>query len=163
MFCTHSHNLLNAAASHYIRLGYQIGITKQKALVDESFSPYIPCDSWDGITIILNGLICVDMDCFTNLGYKLPPTLKERSPRGLHYFYRLPLGRRRVSKIGWIKNVDLLTQTPNKKLLYSSKRDFEGHVVCSPSKGYSRLYPNTTPHKMLLPMAPDWLLEAMRE
>ena len=163
MFCTKSNSLLINAAEHYMRLGYQVGVTKKKVLIDEHFSRHIPRDTWDGITIILDGLVCVDMDCFTNLGVELPPTLKERSPRGLHFFYRLPIGRRRVSKIRWQKNVDLLTRTPKSKLLYGSKREFEGHVLCSPSKGYSRLYPNTTPYRNLLPMAPNWLLDAMRE
>ena len=161
MFCTHSHNLLNAAASDYIRLGYRIGITKNKALVHDRHSRFCDPKSWDGISIILEGLVCVDMDCFTNLGVQLPPSLKERSPRGLHFLYRLPPDYGTGQTIvGWRKGVDLLTRNLHAKSPYNSDASFfSGHVLCSPSKGYSRLYPYAIPARNALPIAPNWLLD----
>lgn len=168
MFCTYSHNLLNDAADHYVRLGYRIGVTKNKILVAEprgvprlNGDPVLDPKSWDGISIILDGLVCVDMDRFTNLGVELPPSLKERSPRGLHFLYRLPPNYKGQTIIGWRKNVDLLTRNIHAKSRYNSDGAFEGHVLCSPSKGYSRLYPYAIPARNALPIAPNWLLDMM--
>ncbi len=163
MFCRKSNSLLIEAAHHYTNLGYQVGMTYGKELILDRFSRFIDED-WDGIAIILNKLVCVDMDRFISLGSQciLPPTLKERSPRGLHYFYRMPSSyRRRMSKVGWIEGVDLLTKDRD-TTRYNATNNFNGHVLCSPSKGYSRLSPKTTPAMSALPMAPDWLVRTMR-
>lgn len=160
MFCSNANRLLTRAASHYSHLGYKIGVTRSKVLIDEDFSPDIDPAEWDSISIILNGLVCVDLDSFQSLpnNCTLPPTLKERSPRGMHFFYRLPVGFTGVSKIGWKKNIDLLTKTSGRLLRYKTDGQWLGHVLCSPSKGYTRLYPRDIPRKNDLPMAPDWVI-----
>lgn len=165
MFCAKSNQLLTKAAARYIQLGYTVGASLDKVLIEERFSPYISPKSWNSISIILDGLVCVDLDRFTSLGEKfvLPPTFKERSPRGLHFLYRLPVYFKGTSKIGWKKHIDLLTRTRAHTVKYgSSDKEFQGHVLCSPSKGYTRLSPNVIPRKMDLPMAPDWLLDNLQ-
>lgn len=162
MYCHKLTRSLSHAAEQYTQLGYQVGMTYGKVLVDEQYSPYRDPNKWNGISIILDGLVCVDMDRFTTLGDKfvLPTTFKERSPRGLHYFYRLPPRFRGISKIDWKKHIDLLTKA--RSVRYgSSGQEFQGHVLCSPSKGYTRLSIRT-PRKADLPMAPDWILENLR-
>lgn len=164
MLCKKSHSLLISAGNEYTRLGYSIGLTKKKSLQKEYWSPIDDPSTWDSISIILDGLVCVDLDRFTSLDkrHNLPVTLKERSPRGLHFFYRLPRYFKATSKIGWKKHIDLLTKD-SVSSLYGSKPTelWQGHVLCSPSKGYSRLSPKITPIKGNLPIAPDWILDAL--
>ena len=119
MLCNLSRSKLHDAAAQYIRLGYRIGVSKKKELINEY---YTQDGDWDSITFMLEGMVCVDLDCFTDLGkkYPLPETLKERSPRGLHFFYKLPRYFRGSTKVGWRKKVDLLTKD-NETLLYGRK------------------------------------------
>lgn len=162
MLCDKLYSLLNRTALQYSNLGYQIGLTKNKVLVTEHYPAYANKNDWDSISIILNSLVCVDLDHFTSLGKDcpLPQTLKERSPRGLHFFYRLSRGFEGVAKIGWKPKVDLLTKAPN-TIYHKPDKLWEGHVLCSPSKGYSRLFPRNIPPKNELPMAPDWLIKQL--
>jgi hypothetical protein len=164
MLCKKSHSLLNSAAQQYINLGYQIGLCQKKSLKHQWWDYGIEPASWDSISIVLDGLVCVDLDRFTSLDkkYNLPVTLKERSPRGLHFFYKLPRHFRATSKVGWKKHIDLLTKD-SVTTLYGKKPTelWQGHVLCSPSRGYSRLSPKITPQKGNLPMAPEWVLDAL--
>jgi hypothetical protein len=164
MYCANSNSLLLEAAARYWHLGYQIGATSSKVLIASDYrSLYTRSKKWDGISIVLDGIVCVDFDRFLNLDeYELPATLKERSPRGLHFFYRLPEGFAGTSKIAWRKNVDILTKQ-NRSIDYGPYQKFKGHVLCSPSKGYSRLSSSRTPKKADLPIAPQWILDAMEE
>jgi hypothetical protein len=154
---------MRQAANLYSNLNYRIGMTKGKELVLDHYTRYIDNESWDRISIILDGMVCVDLDRFVSLGneFALPETLKERSPRGLHFFYRLPHGFKGSSKIGWKKNVDLLTLDSVNLIYRNPNKMWQGHVLCSPSKGYSRLYPKAMPEKSQLPVAPDWILDAL--
>jgi hypothetical protein len=160
MYCNRSSKALAVAAEHYLQLGYQVGTSYGKELVDDHYSPFNNPKRWDSISIILDGLACVDLDRFTSLGerFVLPPTWKERSPRGLHYLYRLPARFRGTTKIGWKTNIDLLMKTASKSTPYGATA-WQGHVLCSPSKGYTRLTPKAIPRKNELPLAPGWLLD----
>lgn len=164
MLCKKTYNLLLDSANQYMKLGYQIGLCEKKSLKYEWWLAGDPPNQWDSISIILDGLVCVDLDKFTSLDkkYELPATLKERSPRGLHYFYRLPRRFEATSKIGWKKHIDLLTKD-SVKTLYGKKPNelWQGHVLCSPSRGYSRLSAKTTPTKNMLPVAPQWVIDAL--
>lgn len=153
----------------YKSLGYTVGLSKAKEL-----TTYKPEDSsigkdWDGISIIMDGMVCVDFDThFIDLdsGYTLPPTWKEKSNRGLHLFYRLPANFEGESKIHWKENIDLLTKG-KRKVLYNRRgvsninedRVWGEHVLVSPSKGYTRVYPDNVMAKEKLPIAPTWVLD----
>ena len=136
---------------------------------------------WNGISIRLTGgLCCVDLDSQDALrelqDFYLPPTLKERSRRGLHLFYSLPASVPGAhSKIKWRKSVDLLceeqTREWNTATLYAGTRTvsrkstlpksdavycgrpFQGHVLCSPTPGYSRVWPETRMSREQVPQA----------
>jgi len=166
MICNKSVNLLVQAAENYRRLGYTVGQSKGKELITEYFQARLDPALWNSISIILDGLVCVDFDKFVSLDpmkYPLPPTLKERSRRGLHYYYRLPLRFRGLCNIGWKKHIDLLTKGNRPVAYHKRDEQWQGHVVCSPSKGYSRLFPITVPAKNELPPAPRWILDYIGE
>jgi hypothetical protein len=103
----------------------------------------------------------------------LPPTWKERSPRGWHLFYRIHDDMRHSAspKIGWREHVDLLVKDRRKKKTRPSRYEVEGdseavwgeHVLTSPTQGYSRIYPDHIPAIMNLPEAPIWLLDALEK
>ncbi len=169
-------------AARYASLGYEVGFTLGKTLVGKYIQPKpvmtifgpimtqtkveVP-DQWDGISIILDGVVCVDFDQdFVDVGWgrPLPPTLKEKSPRGYHLFYQLPSNGIYClePKVKWRPHVDLLSKGTSKKATkYGKKSHWEGHVLCSPTPGYSRIYPDDCPHKDKLTVAPDWLLDEL--
>lgn len=131
-------------------------------------------------------LCCVDIDSPRwNLpgGCTLPPTLKEKSPRGLHLIYRLPSDfvPTQGSKIKWRPGIDLLIGTRSDvehcaqdNYLHRSVYDdvvvdndqrvktysaFENHVLCSPTEGYARVWPEGLQDVSDLSLAPKWLLD----
>lgn len=146
-------------ANRLSNLGYDIGLTKSKDLVGKYHEGTKPDSSWDGISLILTEIVCVDFDTHLTMdagwGNDLPPSWKEKTPRGYHLFYFLPTSSfQRISKIKWKPHIDLLTQ--GKKIKYGSKQ-FESHALLYPSNGYSRVYPDIPPSKHLLTLAPKWL------
>jgi hypothetical protein len=154
------------AAKKYSSLGYKIGICTNKVLDKQFVSSSHYDGDWNAISIILDGIVCVDFDTPSmDIGEFLPPTLKEKSPRGYHLFYRLPKNAFADPKIHWKKNVDLLVQNKNSKntVKYGATAnvDFGGHVLCSPSPGYTRVYPEDTPSKDKIEPAPAWLITAL--
>lgn len=162
-------NLL-AAAEKYANLGYRVGLSNGKELIGAYECAGNNLGDWDGISFHLAGLACVDIDCspMPDLDV-LPPTLKEKSPRGLHLFYRLPDNLILIDclpKINWKKHVDLLVSSPSQKVKYGNKKsalvkDWGGHVLVSPTNGYVRVYPDITPNISKLALAPDWLIDAL--
>lgn len=165
--------LLMQEVLNYQRLGYSVGLARGKDLTRYRPAPESVGSDWDGISIIMDGVMCVDFDThFINLdsGYTLPPTWKEKSNRGMHLFYRLPNGFVGESKIHWKENIDLLV-AGKKKVIYNAsgisksdilvERVWGQHVLVSPSKGYTRVYPDVTPAKDKLTLAPTWLMDAI--
>ncbi len=154
-------------ARRYSKLGYKVGLTLGKSLVD-TYQDNVTCSKqWDGISIILEDIVCVDFDDKMSMdlgyGYDLPPTLKESSPRGWHLFYAAPLGgAKRVSKIKWKPHVDLLTSGRN-HIRYGGSIVVKAHALCSPSDGYKRIYPDNIPERSQLTPAPNWLVDAVKE
>ena len=169
-------------AERYVKLGYKVGFANGKALVttfDKNANQAFT--SWDNISIILDGIVCVDFDTqYFDLGneYPLPPTMKERSPRGLHLFYRMPTNMGTWEpKIKWKENLDLLVNGPADGDQWGSRKsigrygatvsspvaNWGGHVLVSPSRGYSRVYPTATPSREKLSLAPDWLIEELQK
>src|SRR5574338_361020 len=131
-------------AQKYSALGYKVGLAKGKVLLREYipdtaswYGGSMPADNgdadFDGISIIPDGIVCVDIDIpdFGVVYEELPVTFKERTPRGWHLWYGLPsdvvvtqgddefsLAVQSTlpwkSKIAWRKHVDLLTKgAPN--------------------------------------------------
>lgn len=171
-------------AQKYSDLGYKVGLASGKELV-ETYEPpqMIPgwfgymypqskefSTNWDSLSIILDGIVCVDLDVpyFDVLQWNpLPPTLKERSPRGWHLYYRLPYDIEALNpKINWKPHVDLLVKATNTRKIQTSKygkvgKPFGGHVVCAPTLGYTRIYPDEQPKKDWLPIAPQWVLDVL--
>lgn len=160
---------LISAAKKYTNLGYTIGLSKDKTLI-KTFSGYESDINFDGISIILDGLVCVDIDSSDiDLGWHyLPPTLKERSPRGWHLFYRLDLinysDYEFHSKIKWDRcshsSVDLLVKESIQRKTKDGKL-WSAHALVSPSVGYRRVYHDEMPYKNDVAIAPDWLMEAI--
>src|SRR5271157_2167785 len=121
---TGQQRFLLSTAAGYSNLGYRVGFCKGKAYLGEyqppSMSMWGPVaveqpTGFDGISIIPDGIVCVDIDIndFGVVYEGLPPSLKERTPRGWHVFYRLPIaemvhGRTFTPKIKWREHVDLL-------------------------------------------------------
>jgi hypothetical protein len=120
-------------AQRYHDLGYKMGLASGKELI-HTYEPTVMAtgwmgmqypvakeqpDDWDNLSIILDGLVCVDLDVphFDVLPWHpLPPTLKEKSPRGWHLYYRLPDGVVPTDpKISWKPHVDLLVKGTGKK------------------------------------------------
>lgn len=171
------------------KLGYTVGLAKGKALA-KLWEPWSPnpfaapstdpnMGDWDGLSIVLHdGTVCVDFDepDFGLIGWHpLPPTWKERSPHGYHLLYRIPshIGRNLMTpKIKWRPGVDLLIRDADISKKQSSYgggvggigSPFFGHVIVSPTDGYKRLWPEEgVPEQEQLPVAPDWLVEALRK
>jgi hypothetical protein len=168
------------AAQRYIDLGYTVGLTKGKSLVMDDFVPNVksafgrhqantPSD-FDGISIIPDRIVCVDIDVpdFSMFWDPLPPTWKEKTPRGFHLFYSLQ-GSDYSSKIKWLPHVDLLVKSNVGKSRpgYSKRPDgseiiWGEHVICSPTPGYTCIYPDQIPENKDLTPAPTWLIEAIK-
>ena len=150
-------------------LGWSTNFTKEKGIVFDTAEA-------TGISITVDpNLVVVDIDSTRwelPWGCILPPTMKERSPRGWHLFYNteIPLG----TQIKKWPNIDLLGGLEN----YSSpqfyaqdkgkkdNRDFppwERHVLCSPTPGYSLVCPDKFPNRKEITQAPSWLVEAAKE
>lgn len=173
-------------AEKYTNLGYQVGFCKgkeflgpyaQDEVVQTYFGPVaiksqnVPND-FDGISLIPQGMVCVDIDVndFSMIHEGLPPTLKERTPRGWHLFYRIHDDRKASAKIKWREHVDLLVRdnrpAPKKKpTRYGGIKDdgspWGEHVLISPTVGYQRIWPEDVPHFNQLPDAPLWLLDVL--
>jgi len=160
------HSLIHEA-NRYTQLGYRVGLSKGKSLVAKYVVGMASTTPFDGISILLSsGLVCVDFDTHHSMdlgwGYHLPPTLKEKSPRGYHLFYQLPAAgpdEIRESKIKWKEHVDLLTE--GKRVRYG-RSQADAHVLCSPTPGYSRIYPESLPPINQVTMAPSWLVDAIQ-
>lgn len=190
---------LISKAGEYVRLGYKIGYSRKKEFLGE-YKPPPQVMGWfgavvsqgdveapedfDGISVIPEDFVCVDID-INDFGViwdgALPPTWKERTPRGWHLFYNLPapiyaMGQRctpeRTTKIKWREHVDLLLKGPpaknKKKSLYGSMRDdgspWGEHVIISPTPGYMRIWPEESClPKDKLAMAPTWLVDALEK
>jgi hypothetical protein len=130
-------------------------------------------EKWDGISLIMDEIVCLDFDQgFVDLGWgrPLPPTLKEKSPRGYHLFYRLQSVIAPMHpKIKFQPGVDLLCKDagePQKKAKYGKKPDgglWGGHVLCSPTPGYKRIYPDELPPANQIAIAPDWLVRELEK
>lgn len=138
-------------AQKYLDLGYRVGLCKGKSFLQEyklevtmtfrgpiSTSSEVNID-FDGISIIPHEIVCVDID-ITDFGVvyeDLPITWKERSPRGWHLWYRLPLvlGTPWSPKIKWREHVDLLVkQSPTSTFITSAGNMFTSF----PLKGFTR-------------------------
>lgn len=180
-----SKDRLLCEAVRYKSLGYSVALTKGKSVVTEFIE--LDClagnEVFDGISFLLEGIACVDFDDILSfdVGWRrdLPPTLKERSPRGYHLFYLIPYGcglSKMSSKIKWQPHIDLLTNTSSvsvsqfgevKATKYLGKdgkpADWGGHVLVSPSEGYRRIWPDETPNRNKLTPAPEWLREELRK
>lgn len=155
---------LIAEAKKFTALGYMVGLSSAKSLVGRYHSGTVFDGSWDGISLILEGLVCVDFDDKLSFdcgyGNDLPATFKESSPRGYHLFYRIDGNHiKRESKIKWKPHVDLLTH--GKRVRYG-RAQAEAHVLVYPSPGYQRIYPDNPPPKDQLTKAPSWLEEAIK-
>ncbi len=145
------------------RKGYDVSYAKGKALVTDH--------DWDGIGVRLTGLVCVDFDCmFYDIGHELPPTWKERSPNGLHLFYRLrdDVAGKAKCKIKWKPGVDLLVPTASAGQKYGTREEdggmsnvWGGHVIVAPTPGYVCVNPSEAPMRDQLPFAPAWLEKAL--
>lgn len=188
---TGQQRFLLQAAEKYTNLGYKVGLAKGK----EYLQPYEPdtvTASWfgivktqsqnhpedfDGVSLIPEGIVCVDIDIpdFGVIWQPLPPTLKERTPRGWHLWYRLPIadmvhGRTYSPKIKWALHVDLLTKAtgkPAKRAPYGGKKangsPWGEHVLVSPTSGYTRIWPVDVPEIKKLTEAPQWLVDALEK
>lgn len=187
---TGQQQFLLRAANQYHSLGYKVGFCKGKAYLGQ----YEPPDmSWfgayqketpegfDGISLIPEGMVCVDIDIndFSVIWEPLPPTLKERTPRGWHLFYRIHDDMRFSAqpKIKWRPHVDLLVkpgvnpQVIKKRSRYhdpdndddSKDSPWGEHVLISPTTGYSRIWPDQIPTYDSLPVAPRWLLDVLEK
>ncbi len=193
---TGQQRFLLQAAQRYTELGYKVGLAKGKTFL-QGYEPDNVVMSWwgpvktqsdnpedfDGISLIPEGIACVDIDIpdFGVVYEGLPPTLKERTPRGWHLWYRLPntvaLDEFTITsplwtpKIKWRPHVDLLTKgrpAPSKKA--SRYRNTTGgpdhwgeHILVSPTDGYKRIWPDEIPNVKDLTDAPQWLVDALEK
>lgn len=153
------------AAEKLSDLGYKIGLASDKNLVGRYGSEKAIHSEWNGISLILDGIVCVDFDTeFYDLGFgnDLPPTLKDKSPRGHHLFYRLKSNWVFQSRVNWKPKVDLLVRS-KKVVKYGgrSKDLVTEHVLVAPTPGYTKIYPDITPPCNQLSEAPDWLMLAI--
>ena len=179
-------------ADNYINLGYKVGYAKGKEYLGEGkkvtktvmtmFGPYVSNtdvelpEGFDGISLIPENMVCIDID-INDLGVVwegMPPTLKERTPRGWHLFYRLPNPHKGQCKIKWREHVDLLcvpgAGVPPKKKRSSAyggmKEDgspWGEHILISGTPGYKRIWPDEIPPFDKLPEAPLWLIDAVEK
>lgn len=152
-------------AMRLTELGYSVGLSSGKNLVGKYHPKTIIDGSWDGISLILSNLVCVDFDTHLSMdvgwGRDLPPTLKDKTPRGYHLFYLLPSSStKRISKIKWQKHVDLLTE--GKRVRYG-RTQADAHALCYPTPGYQRMYPEEVPTMSQLTLAPKWLQDEIRD
>lgn len=196
---TGQQRFLLQAAQKYSELGYYVGLAKGKSFL-QAYEPDTPVMGWfgivtkvqsqnnpdnfDGISLIPKGIVCVDIDIpdFGVVYEALPPTLKERTPRGWHLWYKVPKithinGQELPEpgdlllepKIKWRPHVDLLTKgvpsLPKKPSRYRSTTggpDHWGeHILVSPTTGYTRIWPDEMPALKDLTDAPVWLLDAL--
>lgn len=187
---TGQQRFLLQAAKLYHNLGYKVAYCKGKEFLQRYELPEPVMTAWgplhvtsdpespddfDGISLIPDGIVCVDID-IPDLGviwdHQLPPTLKERTPRGWHLFYGVHDDKVHTSvpKIKWRPHVDLLVKDkqPNRKASpYGNKTNPKSpwgeHVLISPTSGYQRIWPDEVPKRDNLPDAPTWLLDALRK
>lgn len=179
---TGQQRFLLQAAANYSNLGYKVGFTNGKSFVGEYQPPILDMfggrqtehpTNFNGISIIPDGIVCVDIDV-PDFGViwdgALPPTWKERSPRGWHLFYRIhdDMKHSASPKIGWRDHVDLLVKDRRKKKRpsrYADESDSNAvwgeHVLSSPTQGYTLVYPDKVPALNDLPAAPIWILDAL--
>lgn len=190
---TGQQRFLLQAAERYTNLGYQIGFAKGKEFLGVYQPAVVTSAGWWGmpiktevdapddfnaISLIPNGVVCVDIDepDFGLVWEPLPPTWKERTPRGWHLFYYLdPEDRDKCNpKINWRPHVDLLTvrgvpsaANEEQRVVYGRKPSSKtttaspiwgGHVLISRSDGYTLVYPDQVPPLAQLTPAPDWLV-----
>ena len=172
-------------AEKYSDLGYKVAFCKGKeylgpyepnVMVPTIFGPVATKSSefpegFDGISLIPDGMVCVDIDIndFSMIHEGLPPTLKEKTPRGWHLFYRIHDDTKASAKIKWREHVDLLVKdnrpSPKKKTPYGGKKDngspWGEHVIISPTVGYKRIWPDEVPNFNDLVDAPRWLLDVL--
>lgn len=189
---TGQQRFLLQAAEKYTNLGYKVGfaqgkefltVYQQPELVMTIFGPVATKstadapEDFDGISLIPEGIVCVDIDIpdFGVVYEALPPTLKERTPRGWHLWYRLPIaemahGRTYSPKIKWRPHVDLLTKAtakPAKRAPYGGKKangsPWGEHVLINPTSGYTRIWPENMPARKDLTEAPQWLVDALEK
>lgn len=185
-------------AQKYSDLGYRVGLCKGKTFLQE-YEPDTPVMGWfgmvtkvksennpdnfDGISLIPDGIVCVDIDIpdFGVIYEELPPTWKERTPRGWHLWYLLPstvaLDEFTITsatwspQVKWRPHVDLLTKgkpkvskKPSRYQSTTGGPDHWGeHVLCSGTTGYQRVWPSDVPAKDKLTLAPVWLQDALRK
>lgn len=177
-------------AEKYVSLGYKVGFAKGKELLSQYAPPAVTAVGWwgmpvtqpietpegfDGISIIPDGLVCVDIDIndFGVIWDPLPITFKERTPRGWHLFYKLPADNKCQPKIKWKEHVDLLTKPTAIPLTTAAKRKsryggmkedgspWGEHVLISGTPGYTRIWPDDVPHFDKLTPAPLWLVDTL--
>lgn len=187
---TGQQRFLLQAATIYSNLGYRVGFARGKEYLGEYQAPSMTMwgpvqtehpEGFDGISLIPDGIVCVDIDIndFGMIYEGLPPSVKERTPRGWHVYYRLPIaemvhGRTFTPKIKWREHVDLLckpmgivTKKSSRASRYGGMKEdgspWGEHVLCSPTTGYQRLWPDEMPPKDKLVEAPVWLQDALEK
>lgn len=177
MISDHHRRLLSEGLRYKDHLGYTVGLAKDKKLIQHLEGPkHLPDpNTWNNISLVLEDIVCVDFDdCMSlDVGWdrELPPTLKERSPRGFHLFYRISYSSYIFpvySRIKWKSNIDLLVRNADNKrsVKYAdddSQPPFGGHVIISPSNGYKRVYPDEVPRFEKLTPAPKWLMDELKD
>lgn len=166
-------------AEVYTKLGYSIGLANKKKLLEvfelrEGINGQRARSSldagllrqWDGISLILDDVVCVDIDVEDVdkvITEELPKTWTEKTARGWHYFYRMPKGRF-ACRISFRPHLDLLVK--DKRIAHRAYGESEdelwyGHALISPTDNYSRVHPSEMMAKALLPMAPSWVVSAL--
>lgn len=114
-------------------------------------------DQWPDSNIgiaVPNGCMVLDVDgergeqVLAEQGLLLPSSFEASTPRGRHYWYRLPSGVEVSPRVGLLPSIDI--------------RSFGSYVVAPPSKGsgggeYKWINPISKLEKAT--MAPDWLIE----
>lgn len=166
-------------AEGYAKLGYSVGLSKDKVLLDafevengtrelRSQSLHSSKRDWNGISIILDDIVCVDFDRHDMVSPgDLPITWTEKTARGVHYFYRLPKdGRSFRCRTAFREHLDLLVKERgrSRRTLYGGDESttWFGHVLVSPTTNYQRTYPeDKIIPKDQLPLAPRWVLDAL--